>query len=101
MTIWNFGNAAVSDETDRAGSNASALRGVTYPDELPVLEFLATDSITSMPDWLASHQDQLANVRHHEVVVLQGGHYLHWTQSKAMAGKMTAFLERHLPDQTP
>ena len=30
MSIWNFGNAAVADETARMGGNASALRGVDY-----------------------------------------------------------------------
>jgi hypothetical protein len=96
MAVWRFGNAAVSDETARSGSNAGALHGVTYPDDLPVLEFLSTDSIASIPNWQASHRDQLSNVRHHEVVVLDGGHYLHWTQSKAMADKITAFLGANL-----
>jgi pimeloyl-ACP methyl ester carboxylesterase len=96
MAIWNFGNAAVSDETSRTGGNASALRGVTYPDHLPVLQFLSTDSMRNMPDWLRSHEDQLRNVRRHEIVVLDGDHYLHWTQSKAMADKIVTFLDANL-----
>jgi pimeloyl-ACP methyl ester carboxylesterase len=96
MTIWNFGNAAVSDETNRMGSNATALRGVTYPDRLPVLEFLSSDSVATLPRWVESHESQLRNVRHHEVVALDGDHYLHWTQSKAMADKITAFLDANL-----
>ncbi len=92
MSIWNFGNAAVSDETNRMGSNAAALRGVTYPDRLPVLDFLASESVATDPNWAQQHEDQLRNVQHHEIVVLDGGHYLHWTQSKAMAEKITAFL---------
>ena len=49
-----------------------------------------------MPNWVRLHEDQLRNVQHHEVVVLDGGHYLHWTQSKAMADKITAFLDENL-----
>ena len=97
MSIWNFGNAAVSDETDRTGSNAAALRGVTYPDRLPVLDFLSTDSVATIPDWVRLHEDQLRNVQHHEIVVLDGDHYLQWTQSKAMADKIAAFLDANLP----
>ena len=93
MSIWNFGNAAVADETNRMGSNASALHGVGYPDDLPVLDFLSTDSVATLPNWVGQHEDQLRNVRRHEVVVLDGGHYLHWTQSKAMADKISAFLD--------
>ena len=47
MAIWSFGNAAVADETNRTGSNAAALQGVTYPDDLPVLEFLSPESIAA------------------------------------------------------
>jgi pimeloyl-ACP methyl ester carboxylesterase len=94
MAIRNFGNPAVSDEINRTGSNASALHGVGYPDGLPVLDFLATDSVATIPDWVRTHEDQLSNVRHHEIVVLDGDHYLHWTQSKAMADQITAFLGR-------
>ena len=92
MSIWNFGNAAVSDETNRTGSNAGALHGVRYPEGLPVLDFLATASVATIPDWVRMHEDQLSNVRHHEIVVLDGDHYLHWTQSEAMADKISAFL---------
>jgi pimeloyl-ACP methyl ester carboxylesterase len=93
MSIWNFGNAAVADETNRMGSNAAALRGVTYPDSLPVLDLLASEKVATDPDWVQQHEDQLRNVRRHEVAVLDGGHYLHWTQSEAMADKITAFLD--------
>jgi pimeloyl-ACP methyl ester carboxylesterase len=96
MSIWNFGNAAVSDETDRTGSNAMALRGVTYPDGLPVLDFLSADSVATIPNWVQLHENQLRNVQHHEIVVLDGGHYLHWTQSEALADKVTAFLDANL-----
>jgi pimeloyl-ACP methyl ester carboxylesterase len=96
MAIWNFGNPAVSDETNRTGSNAGALQGVTYPDQLPVLDFLSTDSVASLPNWVQQHETQLRNVQHHEVVVLDGGHYLHWTQSTAMAEKISAFLGENL-----
>ena len=92
MTSWNFFNPALVDETTRIGSNAAALRGVTYPDALPVLEFLSTESVNTIPGWVKTHEDQLGNVRRHEIVVLDGPHYLHWSQSKAMARKITDFL---------
>jgi len=57
-----------------------------------VLDFLSRDSVDSMPGWLPAHERQLRNVRRHELVVLEGGHYLHWTQSAAIAKKITEFL---------
>lgn len=92
MTSWNFGNDALADETARMGGNAQDLRGITYPDDLPVLTFLASESLTSIPQWRERHQEQLQNVTRHELVELDGGHYLHWTQSEVMAAKITEFL---------
>ncbi|SLJ98763.1 alpha/beta fold hydrolase [Arthrobacter sp. P2b] len=92
MTMWDYGNAAVADESNRVASNAAALQGVTYPENIPVLHFLASDSIAKFPDWLESHKNQLTNVNRHEIVELQGPHNLQWTQSTAMAKKITHFL---------
>jgi len=92
MSIWTFGNPALADETRRIGSNATALRGITYPDTVPVLVFLSKDTLDTQSDWVARHEDQLRNVRRQEIVVLDGPHYIHWTQSKAMAEKIKGFL---------
>jgi pimeloyl-ACP methyl ester carboxylesterase len=99
MTIWNFGNAAVADESARVASNAAALRGLTYPEDIPVLHFLASDSVAAIPDWLESHKNQLKGVNRHEIVELQGLHNLQWTQSAAMAKKITQFLQDSAPSQ--
>jgi pimeloyl-ACP methyl ester carboxylesterase len=93
MTIWNYGNAAVADESARVGSNAAALHGVTYPNDLPVLNLLASDSVATIPNWLETHKNQLKNVSDHEIVEVEGPHSLQWTQSKAIAKKITEFLQ--------
>jgi len=92
MTNWNFGNDAVADETSRIANNAASLRGVHYPDALPVLAFLADDQSDATKTRTAAAEDLLKNVRHHEIVTLEGGHYLHWTQSKRMAEIIRTFL---------
>ncbi|WP_160665515.1 alpha/beta fold hydrolase [Pseudarthrobacter sp. ATCC 49987] len=92
MTSWNFGNPAVVDEINRIAENAHKVQGLRYPDDLPVLTFLAGDEGT--PPNRALHEDRLRNVGHHAVVVLSGGHYLHWTQAPAMAQKITAFFSQ-------
>lgn len=92
MGSWNFGNAAVADETARIANNAASLKDVTYPDGLPVLAFVADDKSGSVAAKTAAAQELLNNVRRHEIVTLEGGHYLHWTQSKRMAEIITTFL---------
>jgi pimeloyl-ACP methyl ester carboxylesterase len=92
MTSWNFGSQAASDEAFRMGENAAKLRDLHYPATLPVLDFLSKDTMNEQADWFGAHERQLANVKRHELVVLDGAHYLHWTQSKAMAQKIRQFL---------
>lgn len=95
MTIWNFANPAVTDETRRIGDNADQLDGVGFPSDLPVLMLLAQDTVDESPGWLASHEEQLQGVNDHELAVLDGPHYLHWTRSPEMAARITAFLDEH------
>ncbi len=92
MTSWNFGNPAVADESARIANNSAALRGVTYPDDLPVLAFVADDESDSTATKTASVQNLLKNVKRHQIVVLEANHYLHWTQSKRMAEEIRTFL---------
>ncbi len=92
MSSWNFYNPALTDETLELGDNARKLQALRYPDGLPVLDFLAQDTIDSDPGWQKNHESQLRNVQRHRIVVLPGGHYLHWTQSTVMAKTITDFL---------
>ncbi|WP_285249735.1 alpha/beta fold hydrolase [Pseudarthrobacter sp. fls2-241-R2A-168] len=92
MMNWNFGNPAVVDETARIGNNSQALRGVTYPDDLPVLAFVADEKTEHSADKTAAAENLLKNVRRHEIVTLEGNHYLHWTQSQRMAETIRTFL---------
>jgi len=92
MTSWNYSNAAVADEWNEMGANAARLDGHSYPPHLPVLTFLSSASVDSIPHWYDTHERQVRGSEHHELQVLDGGHYLHWTQSKAMAEKITTFL---------
>jgi pimeloyl-ACP methyl ester carboxylesterase len=91
MGNWNYGNQAVTDETLRIGENARKLQNMSYPDALPVLDFLAQETMNERADWIEVHE-RLANPEHHEIVVLDGQHYLQWTQSKVMADKIKEFL---------
>ena len=56
---------------------------------------LAQDTVDESPDWLASHEEQLQGVDDHELEVLDGPHYLHWTRSPEIATRITAFLDNH------
>ena len=92
LLSWNYGNAALTDETNRIGENAQKLQNLSYPEALPVLEFLSQETMNQQPEWLPAHERRLLNVKHHELVILDGPHYLHWAQSRAVAEKIREFL---------
>lgn len=97
MMSWNLGNPAVADETARIGNNASDLRGVSYPDALPVLVFVSGAGTPAQAAKSESLENLLHNVKHHEIIPLDAGHYLHWTQAKPMAEAIRTFLSGAQP----
>ena len=96
MTNWNYGNASVSDEWSQIGANSTKTAAHPFAADLPVLEMLSTESVDTMPTWLPNHETELESVTTHQIQVLDGAHYLHWTQSPAMARIITEFVTAHV-----
>lgn len=92
MTIQNYANPATIDENNRSAENLGAVAGLSYPSGLPVLAFVSKQLIDANSRWLPAHQQQLEPLDRSELVVLDGGHYLHWTRSKEMAEEIEQFL---------
>jgi hypothetical protein len=92
MTIRNYANPAVIDENNRSAENFAAVAGLSYPTGLPVLAFVSQQLIDASTEWRPAREQQLASLDRSELVVLDGGHYLHWTHSREMAEKLRRFL---------
>lgn len=92
MTIRNYANPATIDENNRSAENFDAVAALTYPSELPVLAFLSQQLIDANTQWRPAHEHQLESVGRSELVVLDGGHYLHWTHSTEIAEALNRFL---------
>jgi pimeloyl-ACP methyl ester carboxylesterase len=90
MTNWNWANPAVLDEANQGARNVAAVQSMTYPADLPVLSFIKMKG--SQARWKELHQAQPANLARGELIELDGGHYLHWTQSEALAEHLSDFL---------
>jgi pimeloyl-ACP methyl ester carboxylesterase len=92
MTNWNNGNVSTSDEWSQIGANSTKANLKPLPSDVPVLEMLSSDSVKTLPNWLSDHKAELAGVTTHRLEVLEGAHYLHWTQSPAMARIISEFI---------
>ena len=92
LTTRNSTSPTMLDEMTRATSNFGAARDLTFPAALPVLLFVVKND-AEVDGWLELHNRQAASVDHGQVIALDGQHYLHHTQSPAIADDTTVFLE--------
>lgn len=92
LTIRNFNNPSLRDESAWFTQNFAAMDSMVFPKDVPVLLFLSSQSVGEKEWWLAEHEAQLEQLDKSKLVVMDGGHYLHWTHAREMAGELIAFL---------
>jgi hypothetical protein len=93
LALRNDSTPAVVEESQRMGQNVNAAKGLSFPADLPVLDFLAQDNIDLAPEWLPAHQEQLVGLKRSKLVVIDDGHYLHYHHSPEIADAVRAFLD--------
>jgi len=96
LSNWNYGNPSIADEWSRIGANSTKAAAQPFAADLPVLEMLSSESVDTMPAWLSEHEAELDGVTVHQLEVLEGTHYLQWTQSPAMGRIITDFVAAHV-----
>ncbi|MET0830413.1 MAG: alpha/beta hydrolase [Microbacterium sp.] len=96
MSNWNYGNPSMSDEWSQIQANSTKAAAQPFAADLPVLEMLSTESVDGMPSWLPNHEAELDGVATHQLEVLDGTHYLHWTQAPQMGHLITDFVATHV-----
>jgi pimeloyl-ACP methyl ester carboxylesterase len=84
---------ALVEEGHRMAENVDAAKRLSYPADLPVLAFVAQDTIDLLPGWYAAHQHQLDGLVRSKLVVVDDGHYLHHHHSAEIAAGTRAFLD--------
>jgi pimeloyl-ACP methyl ester carboxylesterase len=93
LVLRNDSTPALVEENQRESQNVEAVRGLSFPDELPVLAFVAQDSINHSPQWLPAHQKQLKGLVHSKLVIVDDTHYLHFRHSAEIAAAARSFLD--------
>ncbi|RLP75325.1 alpha/beta hydrolase [Mycetocola tolaasinivorans] len=88
-------NDVAVSEVGLTAENFAAARAQSFPADFPVLLFVADSDNEEVPGWLELHEEQAATTTNGEVISLKGEHYLHHTQSEAIANDTIAFLSAH------
>lgn len=93
LVIRNDSTAAVVEESARTAQNVEAVKGLSFPADLPVITFLAQDSMDRLPVWYPSHRAQLRGLVRSKLVVIEDTHDLHHHHSPEIADTVRAFLD--------
>jgi pimeloyl-ACP methyl ester carboxylesterase len=89
----NNSTPAVVEENIRMGENVEAVKELAFPAELPVLAFVARDTMGLSSEWLPAHQKQLQGLVRSKLIIVDDGHYLHHHHSPEIANAARAFLD--------
>lgn len=91
FTTRNASAHTVLNELEAAYANFVAASTATFPTDLPVLLFIASQD-ADFDTWKQLHDGQVADLQNGMVVPLDGTHYLHHTQSGTIAEDTDEFL---------
>ncbi len=92
ITLKNMMNPDIVSEAQSLPTNFKAVQGLQFPKNLPVIFFLVKDD-PDIKNWTTQHEEQIKNSLHGKIVLLDGTHYLHYTQSKVMADDLKSFMD--------
>ncbi|WP_375423071.1 alpha/beta fold hydrolase [uncultured Friedmanniella sp.] len=93
LVLRNDSTPALVEESHRMRQNVQATKGLSFPAELPVLAFVAQETIDVSPEWLPAHQEQLDGLVRSKLIVMDGSHYLHYDHSPGIADAVRTFLD--------
>lgn len=98
----NSASKSLIDENNRIVSNCEPLYDCKYPERLPVLAFISKDTCKQFDSymnklgktvtWEGLHEEAFTNVDIQKISILEGEHYLHWTQIDEISRQTKQFL---------
>lgn len=96
LSTKNAAAATLINEMENTPANFASVSAMTFPKDLPVLLFVASNN-TDVQGWDTLHEQQASSVIHGKVIPLKGDHYLHHTLSPEIAQDTSDFLSTHPP----
>lgn len=96
MELWHTHDKVLKDEGNYIKDNLDKCRCLKFPSNLPVLMILASQNVEIFKDWWKDlHEQQLSSTMFGKLIVLEGTHFLHFTQSKNIAKHAIEFIQEH------
>ena len=93
ISFKNIGNKATLNEGEVMQQTFDKVENMSYPVGLPVLYFLASESVDADETWVPIHEAMIKNSQKSALKILEGSHYLHHTQSQTISDEINLFLQ--------
>lgn len=85
-------NKTVMNELEQVEKNLKIVQDMKFPEEVPVLNFVSEDNCEIFPEWEKLHRSVLGDNQENKVVMLKGGHYLHFEQKERINSYVAKFI---------
>lgn len=96
ISLKTIGSQATLNEGKEMAGNFNKTKDLSYPKNLPVLYFLASESLEPDKEWLPIHQAMINENENGQIIELEGSHYLHHTKAKEISQSFEDFKKTTL-----
>lgn len=91
--VWHYDSTSSVNEENMAYKNASELFDVKYPESLPVLSIICSRNAKNESlNWVKLHEEVFSNPDIQKIEILEGRHYIFYTQLDAICSLTNRFL---------
>ena len=85
-------NKTIMNELKQIEKNLKIVRDMKFPEEVPVLNFVSEDNCEIFPEWEKLHRIVMGNNQENKLILLKGGHYLHFEQKERIISSVYGFV---------
>jgi pimeloyl-ACP methyl ester carboxylesterase len=80
-------NRTVINEQKYSTENFEKAKDLKFPEEVPVLFFLASQECEKLKQWYDLHEEIITDKERSQIVVMEGPHYLHYLYAQEIVDK--------------
>jgi hypothetical protein len=82
LYLKNFFNNTIMNEEKKCIENFKKAEELKFPNNIPVLFFLSSQTCKKMKQWYDLHEEIITDKNRSQIVMLEGSHYIHYQYSE-------------------
>lgn len=93
LSLDNAYNKTVMNEMKYLDANVETVRGMRFPDQMTILQFVSGSNCELLSTWEPLHRDVMPENGRGEVIRLEGSHYLHFEYLEQIVDYVKEWIE--------